>query len=86
MGPSLSADAVRVASLRVGTSLDILVRRHVEERSLEAKLAAGALVLVALALFAQLAGTDVRAGFGVGRPDLMPQVIRGVLARPTALV
>lgn len=85
MGPSLSAEAIRVASLRLGAGLDVLVRREVEERSLGAKLAAGALVAVGMALLAQFAGTDVRAGFGAGRPDLANQVIRGLLSRPTAL-
>ena len=85
MGPSLKADAVRLASLRVGASLDGLVKRQVEERSLGAKLAAGALAMVAVTLFAQLAGTDVRAGFGIARPDLTHQAIRGVQSRPTAL-
>ena len=48
-----------------------------------AKIAAGLLVAFAGALLAQLAGTDVRAGFGAGPPDLMHQVIRGILSRPT---
>ena len=85
MGPSLSTDAIRVASLRVGAGLDVLVRRQVEERSLAAKLAAGALAAVAMALLAQFAGTDVRAGLAAGPPDLAHQVIRSMLSRPTAL-
>jgi hypothetical protein len=48
-----------------------------------AKIAAGLLVAFAGALLAQLAGADVRAGFGPGPPDLMQQVIRGMLSRPT---
>jgi hypothetical protein len=69
----------------VGAGLDALVRRQVEERSLAAKLAAGALIAVGMALLAQFAGADVRAGLGAGRPDLAHQVIRGMLSRPTAL-
>ena len=85
MGPSLSAEAIRLASLRLGASLEVLARCQIDERSLGAKLAAGALAAVGMALLAQFAGTDVRAGFGAGPPDLATQVIRGVLSRPTAL-
>jgi hypothetical protein len=85
MGPSLSADAAPVASLRVGASVDGLVRR-LEERSFAAKLAMGILAAGAVALLAQLGGVDMRAGFGVGQPDLVHQLIRGFLSRPTALV
>ena len=70
-------------ALRAGASADVLVRRQVAERSMTAKIAAGLLVAVAGALLAQLAGADVRAGFGAGPPDLMHQVIRGMLSRPT---
>jgi hypothetical protein len=86
MGPSLSADAAPVASLRVGASVDGLVRRQMEERSFAAKLAMGILATGAVALLAQLGGVDMRAGFGVGQPDLVHQLIRGFLSRPTALV
>jgi hypothetical protein len=63
--------------------LDVMVRRQVAERSMAAKIAAGLLVAVAANLLAQLVGTDVRAGFGAGPPDLAHQVIRGLLSRPT---
>ena len=56
-----------------------------EERSLAAKLAMGILAAGAVTLLAQL-GVDVRAGFGIGQPDLVHQLIRGFLSRPTALV
>ena len=85
MGTSLSAGAAPVASLRVGASVDGLVRRQMEERSLAAKLAMGILAAGAVALLAQL-GVDVRAGFGIGQPDLVHQLIRGFLSRTTALV
>jgi hypothetical protein len=70
-------------ALRAGAGLDALVRRQVAERSMAAKVAAGLLVAVGGALLAQLAGTDVRAGFGAGPPDLTHQVMRGMLSRPT---
>lgn len=72
-------------ALRAGASLDALVRRQVAERSMAAKVAAGLLVAVGGGLLAQLAGTDVRAGFGAGPPDLVHQVMRGLLSRPTSL-
>jgi hypothetical protein len=86
MGPSLSSDPAPVASLRVGARVDSLVRRQMEERSFAAKLAMAILATGAAALLAQLAGVDVRAGVGVGQPDLVHQLIRGFLSRPTALV
>jgi ABC-type uncharacterized transport system permease subunit len=70
-------------ALRAGARADVVVRRQVAERSMTAKIAAGLLVAFAGALLAQLAGADVRAGFGPGPPDLMQQVIRGMLSRPT---
>jgi hypothetical protein len=70
-------------ALRVGASVDVLVRRQMAERSMAAKVAAGLLVAVGGALLAKLAGTDLRAGFGAGPPDLAHQVIRGLLSRPT---
>jgi hypothetical protein len=85
MGSSLSADAAPVASLRVGASVDALIRRQMEDRSFAAKLAMAILAAGAVALLPQL-GVDVRAGFGVGQPDLVHQLIRGFLSRPTALV
>jgi hypothetical protein len=63
--------------------VDVLVRRQLAQRSVTAKIAAGLLVAVAGTLLAQLAGTDVRAVFGAGPPDLMHQVMRGLLSRPT---
>jgi hypothetical protein len=65
--------------------LDVLVRRQAAERSMGAKIAAGLVVAVGGALLAKLAGTDLRAGFGAGPPDLAHQLIRGLLARPGPL-
>jgi hypothetical protein len=72
-------------ALRAGTSLDVLVRRQAAERSIAAKIGVGLLVAAGLAVLAQVAGTDVRAGFGAGPPDLVQQVIRGLLSRPGSL-
>ena len=72
-------------ALRAGTSLDVLVRRQVAERSIATKIGVGLLVAAGLAVLAQVAGTDVRAGFGAGPPDLVHQVIRGLLSRPGSL-
>ena len=69
-------------ALRAGASVDVLVRRQVAERSMAAKIATGLLVAVGGAVVAQLAGTDVRAGFGAGPPDLVHQLIRALLSRP----
>ena len=72
-------------ALRAGASLDGLVRRQAAERSMAAKLAAGLVVAVGGALLAKLAGTDLRAGFGAGPPDLAHQLIRGMRSRPGSL-
>jgi hypothetical protein len=72
-------------ALRAGASLDVLVRRQAAERSIVAKIGFGLLVAAGLGVLAQVAGTDVRAGFGAGPPDLAHQVIRGLLSRPGSL-
>ena len=72
-------------ALRAGAALDVLVRRQVAERSMGAKLGAGLVVAVGGALLAKVAGTDLRAGFGAGPPDLAHQLIRGLLSRPGPL-
>jgi len=86
MGAPLTAHAIRAAPLRLGASLDSAVRRQAQDRSLAAKISLGLLAAGAAAVLAKVAGTDVRAGFGAGQPDLVHQAIRGVLARPTSLV
>ena len=72
-------------ALRAGASLDVLVRRQAAERSMGAKIAAGLVVAVGGALLAKFAGTDLRAGFGAGPPDLAHQLIRGLVSRPGSL-
>jgi hypothetical protein len=72
-------------ALRAGASLDVLVRRQAAERSIAAKIAIGLAAAVAGALLAKVAGTDVRAGFGAGPPDLAHQLIRALLSRPGSL-
>jgi hypothetical protein len=85
VGTALTADAVRLATVRAGVSLDFLVRAQAEERSRLAKLAAGAFVALAASVLAQRAGTDLRAVFGIGRPDIVNDVIRALLTRPAPL-
>ena len=85
MGPSVTPGAAPVASLRLGASVHGLVRRQVEKRSFVAKLAVGVLATGAMALLAQRAGVDVRAGVGIGQPELVHQLMRGLLSRPTSL-
>jgi hypothetical protein len=85
VGTALTADAVRLATVRSGVSLNFLLRHQAEERSRLAKLATGALVAIAASVLAQRAGTDLRAVFGIGRPDIVNDVIRALLTRPAPL-
>ena len=72
-------------ALRAGAGLDVLVRRQVAERSMGEKIAASLAVAVGGALLAKFAGTDLRAGFGAGPPDLAHHLIRGLVSRPGSL-
>ena len=56
----------------------------VEQRSVPAKIAAGLLFTAGLAALAHFAGTDIRAGYGAGRPDLAHQLVR-MLMSPSSL-
>jgi hypothetical protein len=85
VGAVVSERTVRLAPLRAGAGLDLLVKRHAVKRSRTAKIAAGLVMTAALAALAHVAGTDVRAGFGAGPTDLTQQLVRLLMSRGPTL-
>jgi hypothetical protein len=66
--------ALRYATFIAGARLAHLVRTRGERLSRRAVIGAGLLTATVVAL-AYLRGADVRAGFAVGQPGMLPQLL-----------
>ena len=69
--------ALRYATFIAGAKIDHLVRTRAERLSRRVVIGAGLLTATVVAL-AYLRGADVRAGFAVGQPGMLPQLLANV--------